>query len=412
MQAAGVKRIYAGVRNPDSLKDIAATDPDRIIPISLDITDDASVKAVVEQCSDVNLLINNAGVGFNQRYVANISFDKMRSEIEVNYFGTLRMCLAFAPVLKANGGGAIINMLTMLAKVNFPLNASYCASKAATLLATQGIRAELASQKTLVIGVLPGTTVLNNIGMILAGRVLLGLSVAGIMITATALIADYYIGAARAQFLGFQSGFMGLGGVLFLSLGGFLADVNWRSPFLIYLLALLILPLVVLVLPEPNRTEVTQNSETEATEVFPWQIVGLTYLAALLSQIVFYLIPVQLPFYLKQLVNATASQSGLAIALATLFSAGSAIAYKQIKARLSFMGIYAIAFLSMAVGYLVISLSPTYAMVLVGLAIAGTGLGLLMPNMNVCLTSVTPGSLRGRVLGGLTTALSQYYLLS
>lgn len=245
---------------------------------------------------------------------------------------------------------------------------------------------------------------LNDIGMILVGRVLLGLSVAGIMTTATALIADYYTGAARAQFLGFQAGFMGLGGVLFLSLGGFLADVNWRMPFLIYLLALLILPLVVLVLPEPNRTEFAENQEIQATAVFPWQLAGLTYLAALLSQIVFYLIPVQLPFYLKQLVNATASQSGLAIALATLFSAASAIAYKQIKARLSFIGIYAIAFLAMAVGYLVISVSLTYAMVLIGLAIAGVGLGLLMPNMNVCLTSVTPVNLRGRVLGGLTTA--------
>ncbi|NDJ18841.1 MFS transporter [Myxacorys almedinensis] len=246
--------------------------------------------------------------------------------------------------------------------------------------------------------------VLNDISLILVGRVLLGLSVAGIMTTATALIADYYTGAARAQFLGFQAGFMGLGGVLFLSLGGFLADVNWRMPFLIYLLALLILPLVVLVLPEPDRTETAENSGTALTEAFPWRIAGLTYLAAFLSQIVFYLIPVQLPFYLKQLVSATASQSGLAIALATLFSATSAIAYKQIKARLSFMGIYAIAFLAMAVGYLVISFSPTYIMVLVGLAIAGAGLGLLMPNMNVCLTSVTPGSLRGRVLGGLTTA--------
>ncbi|HEY9663609.1 MAG TPA: SDR family oxidoreductase [Allocoleopsis sp.] len=157
LQAAGVKRIYAGARNTDSLKDIVATDPDRIIPVALDITNDASVSAVVEKCPDVNLLINNAGIAFNQRYVADISFDKARSEIEVNYFGTLRMCLAFAPVLKANGGGAIVNMLTMLAKVNFPLNASYCAAKAATLLATQGIRAELAAQKTLVVGVLPGT---------------------------------------------------------------------------------------------------------------------------------------------------------------------------------------------------------------------------------------------------------------
>ncbi|GAB4382198.1 MAG: SDR family oxidoreductase [Elainellaceae cyanobacterium] len=157
LQAAGATRIYAGARNPDSLKDIATTDPDRIIPIPLDITDEASVKAASEAYSDVNLLINNAGVGFNQRLVADINFDKARSEIEVNYLGMLRMCLAFAPVLKANGGGAIVNMLTILAKVNFPLNASYCASKAAALLATQGIRAELASQKTLVVGVMPGT---------------------------------------------------------------------------------------------------------------------------------------------------------------------------------------------------------------------------------------------------------------
>ncbi|MBD1865317.1 MULTISPECIES: SDR family oxidoreductase [Trichocoleus] len=157
LQQTGAARIYAGARNPDSLKDIAAADPDRIIPISLDITDEASVKEAAEAYSDVNLLINNAGVGFNQRLVADANFDQMRVEIEVNYFGTLRMCLAFAPVLKANGGGAIVNMLTMLAKVNFPLNASYGASKAAALLATQGIRAELASQKTLVVGVMPGT---------------------------------------------------------------------------------------------------------------------------------------------------------------------------------------------------------------------------------------------------------------
>ncbi|HEY9825725.1 MAG TPA: SDR family NAD(P)-dependent oxidoreductase [Stenomitos sp.] len=157
LQVAGATRIYAGARNLNSLKDIAATDPARIIPIPLDITDEASVKAAVEAYSDVNLLINNAGVGFNQRLVAEIDFAKVRSEIEVNYLGMIRICLAFAPVLKANSGGAIVNMLTILAKVNFPLNASYCASKAAALLATQAIRAELTSQKTLVVGVMPGT---------------------------------------------------------------------------------------------------------------------------------------------------------------------------------------------------------------------------------------------------------------
>ncbi|HEY9648732.1 MAG TPA: MFS transporter [Chroococcidiopsis sp.] len=246
--------------------------------------------------------------------------------------------------------------------------------------------------------------VLNDLGLILGGRVLLGLSVAGIMTTATALIADYYIGSDRAQFLGLQSAFMGLGGVVFLSLGGFLADLNWRSPFLIYALALLIVPLVIAILPEPEPATNMPAQPGEQSPSFPWRVAGMTYGAALLSQVVFYLIPVQLPFYLKALANTNASQSGLAIALATLFSAASAIAYRSIKTRLSFMGIYAVAFLAMAVGYLVISLSLSYAMVLVGLAIAGAGLGLLMPNMNVCLTSVTPGSQRGRVLGGLTTA--------
>ncbi|MDX2216682.1 MAG: MFS transporter [Oculatellaceae cyanobacterium bins.114] len=246
--------------------------------------------------------------------------------------------------------------------------------------------------------------VLNALNLILLGRVLLGFSVAGIMTTATALIADYYVGAARAQFLGFQAGFMGLGGVVFLSLGGFLADLNWRLPFLIYLLALLILPLVLFVLPEPSQTTDSPQAIAEPKGSFPWVVAGLTYGAALLSQVVFYLIPTQLPFYLKQLVSANASQSGLAIALATLFSAASAISYKQIKSRLSFMSIYTLAFLCMAVGYVVISVAATYGIVLIGLAIAGAGLGLLMPNMNVCLTSVAPGNLRGRVLGGLTTA--------
>jgi MFS family permease len=246
---------------------------------------------------------------------------------------------------------------------------------------------------------------LNELGAILLGRMLLGLSVAGIMTTATTLIADYYLGTDRAQFLGFQAAFMGLGGVVFLSLGGLLADVSWRMPFLVYLLALPIFPLVVFVLPEPNRTvDPPLGDRSQASSPFPWLFVGLTYGVALLSQIVFYLIPTQLPFLLKQLVNAGGSQSGIAIAVATLFNALSSFGYQKIKAHFSFMAIYTIAFALMAVGYSVISVAPTYAIVLVGLAIAGLGLGLLVPNMNVCLTSVSPAAVRGRVLGGLTTA--------
>jgi MFS family permease len=124
---------------------------------------------------------------------------------------------------------------------------------------------------------------------------------------------------------------------------------------------------------------------------------------ALITQAVFYMIPVQLPFYLQELASATASQSGLAIALSTLFVAISSFTYQSLKSRFTFVRIYEIAFVSMGIGYLIISLAQAMAMVLVGLAIAGLGLGLLVPNMNLCLASITPPTLRGRVLGGWTT---------
>jgi MFS family permease len=249
--------------------------------------------------------------------------------------------------------------------------------------------------------------ILNSLDSILVGRALLGVSVAGIMTTATTLIADYYVGAARAQFLGLQAAFMGLGGVFFLSFGGIIADQNWRYPFAIYLFSLLLVPCAVFFLIEPERNQPVKQNQGIVTETpqLPINLVIITYGIGILTQIVFYLIPVQLPFYLKQLFSAGASQSGLAIALATLFSAMASLLYRQIKAKLSFTAIYGIAFLNMGIGYCFISLGTAYPVVLLGLAVAGSGLGLLMPNMNFCLTSVTPDAMRGKILSGVTTSL-------
>ena len=246
--------------------------------------------------------------------------------------------------------------------------------------------------------------ILSSLESMLVGRAFLGISVAGIMTIATTLVGDYYSGNSRAQFLGLQSAFMGLGGVLFLSIGGFVADLNWRFPFLIYLMALILLPCTFLFLPEPQRNSPgTVNTDAAATK-FPLAPVAITYGIALISQIVFYLIPVQLPFYLKQIANANASQSGLAIALATLFSAISSLNFRRLKAKLDFTAIYGISFVNIAMGYALIAWAANYPIVGMGLILTGLGLGLLMPNMNFYLTSITPDHLRGRVLSGITTA--------
>jgi NAD(P)-dependent dehydrogenase (short-subunit alcohol dehydrogenase family) len=153
--AAGAKTVYAGARDVAALG-VDAGGKGRVVPIAIDITRAADVAAAAARCRDVTLLVNNAGVNFNTPLVGIAALDNARAEIETNYFGTLAMCRAFAPVLKANGGGTIVNMLSILARVNLPLMGSLCASKAAALSMTQGVRAELKAQGTKVIGVMPG----------------------------------------------------------------------------------------------------------------------------------------------------------------------------------------------------------------------------------------------------------------
>lgn len=243
--------------------------------------------------------------------------------------------------------------------------------------------------------------VLDALFHIPIGRAFLGFAVAGIMVTATTLIADYYKGPARAAFMGLQAAFMGLGGVLFLSLGGFLADQHWRFPFLIYLFAWVLLPLIAWTISEPQHT-VSPTTSENVSGAFPVKLLVFVYGVALLTQIIFYLIPVQLPFYLKDIANANASQSGLAIALATLFSAISSLFFGKVKQRLGFFSILVLVFGLMGVGYSIIGLANQYEIALIGLAIAGMGLGLLMPTLNLWIASEASDTIRGRALGGLT----------
>jgi NAD(P)-dependent dehydrogenase (short-subunit alcohol dehydrogenase family) len=161
LQMAGAAKIYACARNAKVVAELAFIDPERVVAIELDITNQESVSKVAASCQDVTLLINNAGVAFDKGLIAAPDLTSARSEMEVNYFGTLAMCRAFVPVLKTNEGGAIINVLSILARVNIPLSGSYSASKAAALSLTHGVRAEVAAQGTLVVAVMPATVDTN-----------------------------------------------------------------------------------------------------------------------------------------------------------------------------------------------------------------------------------------------------------
>jgi NAD(P)-dependent dehydrogenase (short-subunit alcohol dehydrogenase family) len=151
LRDAGCAKIYAAARDATSI----AVD-DVIAPVQLDITDAQQVAAAAVRCSDINILINNAGVARFVPAFAAPTMDDARLEMETNYFGTLAMCRAFAPVLKRNGGGALLNMLSVVSFFNAPMQGSYSASKAAAWSLTKAARFELRAQGTLVIGVYAG----------------------------------------------------------------------------------------------------------------------------------------------------------------------------------------------------------------------------------------------------------------
>ena len=248
--------------------------------------------------------------------------------------------------------------------------------------------------------------VLSSLTGLLIGRAFLGLAVGAIMTTSIALIADYYQGPKRNQIMGTQAAFMGYGGVVFLTLGGFLADIGWRIPFLIYLSAFAILPLVIFCLTEPNVESDRNSILAEDVEAkLPIGTIALIYTLTFLTMVAFYMIPVQLPFYLKSLGQVSNAQTGIAIAASTLASAIVSMRYGSIKTHLSFPGVLICLYLLMGLGYVTISLAKSYPVVVMGLIFAGSGLGLLLPNMNVWLNAKTPIASRGRVLGGLTTCM-------
>jgi NAD(P)-dependent dehydrogenase (short-subunit alcohol dehydrogenase family) len=154
LAARGAKKIYAGVRTP---ADLAAELGAVVEVVRLAVTDRDEVQAAAAACPDVNLLVNNAGRFENQRLVLTGDPGAARREMEVNYFGVLNMTRAFAPVLGANGGGYIVNVLSVAGAFPAPFMGGYSPAKAAALFLSSITRSELADQGTEVTALIVGS---------------------------------------------------------------------------------------------------------------------------------------------------------------------------------------------------------------------------------------------------------------
>ena len=151
---AGTAKVYATSRTPGAVAADVAADP-RVVTLTLDITDPASVDKAAKAAQDVTVLVNNAGVlTFGSALDGDL--DGFERDLRTNYLGTLRVTRAFVPALERNAPAAVVNVLTLIALAPVSPMAGYSASKAAAHSATQALRAELRERGIAVLGAYPG----------------------------------------------------------------------------------------------------------------------------------------------------------------------------------------------------------------------------------------------------------------
>lgn len=151
----GASKVHAGARDVGSLQETVAFDPDRVVPLQLDITRPDDIARAAKSASDVTLLVNNAGA-LSFGGALDVNDDAIANDMAVNFSGLLGMTRAFAPVIEANGGGTVANMLTLLSFVSAPGFSAYNASKAAAWSMSMSLRAYLAHRGISIVNAFPG----------------------------------------------------------------------------------------------------------------------------------------------------------------------------------------------------------------------------------------------------------------
>ncbi len=289
-------------------------------------------------------------------------------------------------------------------------------------------------KRVLVVSILVGAMAgvsgyfVETLGLLLTGRALLGVAVAGSMTSATTLIADYYEGPQRSAFLGMQAGVSGLGGAFVLAVAGILADVSWRTPFLIYVVPFLVLPFVMRYLYEPRldqwcdedvaalgdpaacagaaaRDDQSFGVATAKKEPVPFGLLGFIYAAVLVMVILYFIIPIQLPFFLLETTGASATETGLSVSVSTLTFAVSSMFLAKRMAKMDHITVLLLGYGLMGVGLAIIWISNGSPLMYLGLVSGGAGIGIAFPNLYVWLANSAPLAVRGRALGGMNTAL-------
>ncbi|WP_321315348.1 MFS transporter [Halarcobacter sp.] len=242
---------------------------------------------------------------------------------------------------------------------------------------------------------------LETIEEFLISRSVFGIAVSTLMIVSTSLVGDYFKDEQRHKFMGYQSAFIAIGGIFFVFGGGFLSDINWRFPFGIYLIGLILLPMVLFFLYEvPNKIEI----QTEISITLPKKLLGI-YFLGFFYMLIFFVLPTQMPFLIIDHFGGTGKMTGSIIALAFLSNALGAITFSKLKKKYNFSTIYIIGLCIVAIGFTGIGLVKNIYLFYLTAPILGFGGGVMMTNITAWMLSCTTFEKRVKASGYLTGSL-------
>ncbi|AVD85894.1 MULTISPECIES: MFS transporter [unclassified Pseudomonas] len=243
---------------------------------------------------------------------------------------------------------------------------------------------------------------LDSLALIVVSRAGIGVAEAGIMTCCTTLMGDYFDGQRRARLFALQMVVTSLSAALFMGVGGALGESDWRSPFALYAVGVLCLPLMAVALWEPGTCR--SACEQKAQSRFPWAALAPLYLLTGLAGVSLFIVPVQAG-YVLQLLHVDAPQHvGLTMGANQLGVLAGALAFRLL-ARLAPCRLLALGFATAGVGGGLMALASSHAPVVVAVLINGLGVGLLLPTLITRVMQQVGFEQRGRATGGFTAAI-------
>lgn len=256
--------------------------------------------------------------------------------------------------------------------------------------------------------------VLNSLELILFARLILGVGIAGIAVSTTALISDFFSGEKLARALALQAAAMGAGVLLLETAGGFLSEFGWRTPFWLYTIGVVILLGIALFIREPRKDDTQQivtesNPDGESASSFSKRAIVIAVAGGafciFLQNITTFTLPGRLPFYVEEL-GATSSISGLLLGIHGLCMTAGSLAQGILAIRWSKSKLLALCFSLITIGLLIIGFIPSIPAAAAASIVAGIGVGLTIPTVLQWMTSVATPRTSGKITGCNTAAVN------